>query len=79
MHEVGELGELAVVLQVGAPILGVDLPDLLRRQLGFVPEQKARAILEGGEVSRVERVNVVAVSGEIQLPHDPRRQQAHHV
>ena len=71
--EVGELAELAVVLQVRLAIPGVDLPDLLGRPRRVVPEQEARAVREGGEIGRVERIDVVAVLREIQLPSRRRR------
>src|SRR5215208_431906 len=64
-YEIGQLAKIMAVRQVCLAIPGVDPAYLLGRMHRVVPEQESRTVREGGEVGRVERVDVVAVPGEV--------------
>src|SRR5215207_7503161 len=64
-YEIGQLAKIMAVRPVCLAIPGVDPAYLLGRMHRVVPEQESRTVREGGEVGRVERVDVVAVPGEV--------------
>ena len=74
-----ELGHGGVVLEIGLAVSRRDPGDLGGRLGRLVPQQDGAPVGEREEVGGVERQDAVAEAVQLEVPDDPRLQQADHV